>query len=143
VWLVRNLSDDDDACKCQIWSFNTCRAQIYSVRFGKYSNRFLRITEGSVRCPLVTCSGAPTTDYRYECVANKIEVKTGQYLKLIEGDSFLRFEFCDSNESMNFKLPTPNPLLLDRSPNIGPLISLLELDKFENCWNKSFRTSKL
>ncbi len=34
-------------------------------------------------------------------------------------------------------------LLLDRSSNIGPLRSCWELDKFENCWNKSFRTSKI
>jgi hypothetical protein len=37
----------------------------------------------------------------------------------------------------------PNHLLSDRSPNIGPLKSLWELDKFKNCWNKSFRTSKI
>jgi hypothetical protein len=37
----------------------------------------------------------------------------------------------------------PNHLLLDGSPNIGPLISRWELDKFKICWNKSFRTSKL
>jgi hypothetical protein len=34
-------------------------------------------------------------------------------------------------------------LLLDRSPNIGPLISRWELVKFKNCRNKSFRTSKI
>jgi hypothetical protein len=34
-------------------------------------------------------------------------------------------------------------LLLDSAPNIGPLISRWELDKFRNCWNKSFRTSKI
>ncbi len=33
-------------------------------------------------------------------------------------------------------------LLLDRSPNIGQLLSRWELDKFKNCWNKSSRTSK-
>ncbi len=38
---------------------------------------------------------------------------------------------------------TPDHLLLDRSPNIGPLISHWELDEFKNCWNKSFRTSKI
>ncbi len=37
----------------------------------------------------------------------------------------------------------PDQLLLDRSLNIGPLISRWELDKFKNCWNKSFRTSKI
>ncbi len=34
-------------------------------------------------------------------------------------------------------------LLLDSVPNIGPLISRWELNKFKNCWNKSFRTSKI
>ncbi len=34
-------------------------------------------------------------------------------------------------------------LLLDRSPNIEPLISCWELGKLKNCWNKSFRTSKV
>ncbi len=38
---------------------------------------------------------------------------------------------------------TPNHLFLDRSPNIGPLISRWELDKFRNRWNKSFRISKI
>ncbi len=37
----------------------------------------------------------------------------------------------------------PDHLLLDRSPNIGPLISSWELDKFKSCWNRSFRTSKI
>jgi hypothetical protein len=40
------------------------------------------------------------------------------------------------------KVP-PDHLLLDRSPNIGPLISRWELGKFKNCWNKSVRTSKI
>ncbi len=34
-------------------------------------------------------------------------------------------------------------LSLDRSPNIGPLVSRWELEEFENCRNKSFRTSKI
>jgi hypothetical protein len=34
-------------------------------------------------------------------------------------------------------------LLLDMSPNIGPLISCWELEKFKNCWNKSFTTSRI
>jgi hypothetical protein len=42
-----------------------------------------------------------------------------------------------------FKSLLPDHLLLDRSPNIGPLISRWELDKFKNCWNKSFSTSKI
>ncbi len=39
--------------------------------------------------------------------------------------------------------PSHDHLLLDSAPNIGPLISHWELDKFRNCWNKSFRTSKI
>jgi hypothetical protein len=38
---------------------------------------------------------------------------------------------------------TPDHLLLDSAPIIGPLISRWELDKFKNCWNKSFGTSKI
>jgi hypothetical protein len=34
-------------------------------------------------------------------------------------------------------------LLLDSAPNIGPLISRWELDKYKNCWKKSCRTSKI
>ncbi len=41
------------------------------------------------------------------------------------------------------RLVPPDHLFLDRSPNIGPLISRWELDKFKNCWNKSFSTSKI
>ncbi len=40
-------------------------------------------------------------------------------------------------------LVPPGHLLLDSVPKIGPLISRWELDKFKNCWNKSFRTSKI
>jgi hypothetical protein len=28
---------------------------------------------------------------------------------------------------------------LDSAPNLGPLISRWEINKFENCWYKSFR----
>ncbi len=38
-------------------------------------------------------------------------------------------------KSISYKVP-PDLLLLDRSPNIGPLISRWKLDKFKNCWNK-------
>ncbi len=37
----------------------------------------------------------------------------------------------------------PDHLLLDSAPNIGPLISRWELDKFKNCWNKSFINSEI
>ncbi len=43
----------------------------------------------------------------------------------------------------NFKQLPPDDLLLDSATNLGPLISLWELDKFKNYWNKSFRTSKI
>jgi hypothetical protein len=42
-----------------------------------------------------------------------------------------------------FDIVPPDHLLLDRSPNIGPLISRLEVVKFKNCLNKSFRTFKI
>ncbi len=48
----------------------------------------------------------------------------------------------DSTESWT-TYRTPDHLLSDSAPNIGPLISRWELDKFKNCWNKSFRTSKI
>jgi hypothetical protein len=40
-----------------------------------------------------------------------------------------------------FRLP-PDNLLLDRSPNIGPIISCWELDKFKSCRNKSLEPLK-
>ncbi len=33
----------------------------------------------------------------------------------------------------------PDHLLLDSAPNLGPLISPWEINKFENCWYKSVR----
>ncbi len=48
----------------------------------------------------------------------------------------------DGNDRKSSLIPRDH-LSLDRSPNIGPLISLWELDKFKNCSNKSFRTSKI
>ncbi len=38
---------------------------------------------------------------------------------------------------------TPDHLFLDSAPNIGPLISCWELNKFKNCWSISFRTSEI
>ncbi len=34
-------------------------------------------------------------------------------------------------------LVPPDHLLLDSAPNLGPLISCWEINKFENCWYKS------
>jgi hypothetical protein len=31
---------------------------------------------------------------------------------------------------------TPDHILLDSAPNVGPLISRWELDRFKNCWKK-------
>ncbi len=53
--------------------------------------------------------------------------------------SYVFVTFKDSDIS---SVP-PDHLLLDRSSNIGPVISCWELDKLKNCWNKSFRTSKI
>jgi hypothetical protein len=39
-------------------------------------------------------------------------------------------------------LATPDHLSLDKSPDIGPLISRWELDIFKNCWNKSLEPLK-
>ncbi len=53
-----------------------------------------------------------------------------------------RFSFS-LNLICSLKVP-PDYLLLDRSPNIGPLIShRWERDKFRICWNKSFRTPRI
>ncbi len=38
---------------------------------------------------------------------------------------------------------TPRSPKLDSAPNIGPLISRWELEKFKNCWNTSFRTFEI
>ncbi len=37
----------------------------------------------------------------------------------------------------------PDHLLLKSVPNLEPLISRWEINKFENCWNRSFRTAKI
>jgi hypothetical protein len=38
---------------------------------------------------------------------------------------------------------SPEHVSLNSAPNLGPLISCWELDKFKNCWNKCSRTSKI
>jgi hypothetical protein len=47
------------------------------------------------------------------------------------------------NPSSSWLTVPHDHLLLDSAPNIGPLMSRCELDKFKNCWNKNFRTSKI
>jgi hypothetical protein len=42
------------------------------------------------------------------------------------------------NESLGHWVP-PDHLLLDSAPNVGPLISRWEINKFENYWYKSAR----
>ncbi len=39
----------------------------------------------------------------------------------------------DAKKAVAGKESSPDHLLLDRSPNIGPLISCWELDKLKNC----------
>jgi hypothetical protein len=47
---------------------------------------------------------------------------------------------CDNLKAqLAVKLLSPNHLLLDSAPNLGPLISLWEINKFEDCWYKSVR----
>ncbi len=73
------------------------------------------------------------------------------YICHISGLGICKSRFCNSLPNLNVRshvlsclfLYTPDHLLLDRSPNIEPLISRWELDKFKNCWNTSFRTSKI
>ncbi len=38
---------------------------------------------------------------------------------------------------------SPDHLILDSARNLGPLISRLEINKFENCWCKSVRILEL
>ncbi len=55
--------------------------------------------------------------------------------------SFLFVRYFVFTFSFSEHVPSDH-LLLERSPNIGPLISRC-IDKYKNCWNKSFRTSKI
>ncbi len=41
--------------------------------------------------------------------------------------------------SVLFIFGTPDHLLLDSAPDLGPLIARWEVNKFENCWYKSVR----
>ncbi len=73
--------------------------------------------------------------------------QSGKYRNPIQTSSKRTLKFP---QHLDFKCPQkrqrwlpPAHLLLDRSLNIGPLISRWELDKFKNCWNKSFWTSKI
>jgi hypothetical protein len=51
-------------------------------------------------------------------------------------------EFIYSFNSVFPDVP-PDHLLLDNAPNIGPLISRWEINKFENCRYKSVRMSEV
>ncbi len=44
---------------------------------------------------------------------------------------------------LSFFIVPHDYLLLDSASNIGRLISPWELDKFKNCWNKSFKISRI
>ncbi len=73
------------------------------------------------------------------------EIDISCFCHSVQGEQYLkgatRRPFVFYFQTKTSQLP-PNHLLLDRSPNIGPLISRWELDKFKNCWNKSFGASK-
>jgi hypothetical protein len=55
--------------------------------------------------------------------------------------STIFFFICarDISFSVLFIILTPDHLLLDSAPNVGPLISRWEINNFENCWYKSVR----
>ncbi len=54
-----------------------------------------------------------------------------------------RFYVVGTTYFCTMSVSTPDHLLLDGTPNLGPLIFRWELDNFKNCWNKSFRTFKI
>jgi hypothetical protein len=49
-----------------------------------------------------------------------------------------RYTLWKEGVAMNVLVP-PDHLLLDSAPNLGPLISSWEVNKFENCWYRSVR----
>ncbi len=51
--------------------------------------------------------------------------------------------FQNHRNSQHCRLVPPDNLLLDSAPNLGPLISRWEFNKFENCWYKSVRISEV
>jgi hypothetical protein len=68
-------------------------------------------------------------------ILNPILFSWNSLTKLIFQNLFFFFR-----PSPSFALPaTPNHLLLDSASNLGPLISRLEMNRFENCWYKSIR----
>ncbi len=66
------------------------------------------------------------------------------FLFLDSSPYILDYSVYISLENWPIKHQLPSDLiLLNRSPNIGPLMSRWELEKFKNCWNNSFRTSRI
>jgi hypothetical protein len=58
-------------------------------------------------------------------------------------NAFLREMLC-LRPFIHFEFTVPSDRqFLDSAFDIGPLKSRWELEKFKNCWNKSFRTSKI
>jgi hypothetical protein len=53
-------------------------------------------------------------------------------------DLFFFFKLTSVGVLRVFTIP-PDHLLLDSAPNLGPLISRWEINKFENCWYKSVK----
>jgi hypothetical protein len=70
--------------------------------------------------------------------------RPGKRQKSILSDQLDTSVFLSTVEGLfTESIGTPDHILLDSVPNIGPLIPRWELEKFQNCWNKSFRTFKI
>ncbi len=112
-------------------------------------------------CPSKFLRGA-TTDYRLECGTKKGEgwevamVSVQRALCHLKNNLFgpwpqLSQFICDTGcVCPSWQAPTPHlftvppdHLLLDSAPNLGPLISHWEINKFQNCWYKSVRILKV
>ncbi len=52
---------------------------------------------------------------------------------------FYSVNFSWFGQQLVFEIVPPDHLFLDSAPNLGPLISHWEINKFENCWYKSVR----
>ncbi len=88
-----------------------------------------------------------TSDQRY---TNRDLIKPSPILHTLTEETCSKapsaFWTADSsthNTGCTCPIVPPDHLLLDRSHNIAPLISRWELHKYKNCWNKSFRNSKI
>jgi hypothetical protein len=73
---------------------------------------------------------------RCQCFLQEIKINLNKIAIIVN------IGICKHSQRRSLSKVLPHDhLLLDSAPNIGPLISRWELDKFKICWNKSFRTS--